>query len=345
VPLRIVDTRSGVGGTRLVANRTTTFAVAGRRGLPAALPAVIVNVFSAIAAAPGSITVFTCGTTPPATPTITFLTAELVNNRVAVATPQGTLCVRSTTATEVVIDVVAYQSETRSYGLRSSRPVRVLDPSAAGGGLRAGIERRVRVAGVNGLPSSLAAAEVTVTAISPAGTGSVIIAPCGSGAGIPAMVVRRGRTGSATALVPVGNSGSVCVTSTVAAGLAVDVQSVWAADGSALAPMAPVRVHGTPSSGVQAAAGTVIRVPVAGRGGVPSDARSALVTVTLDGATTATTATAWPCGGDRPPTALVSVAPGRSAAATAAYTLGSGAICVVTSAAARVAVDVVAVGR
>ncbi|NNE72203.1 MAG: hypothetical protein HKN26_00900 [Acidimicrobiales bacterium] len=88
-------------------------------------------------------------------------------------------------------------------------------------------------------------------------------------------------------------------------------------------------------------AGSVLRIPVASRAGVPDDARAAAVRVTVDGQRNFARITAYPCDTLRPPTPLLSAHHRSGAVSNLAITeLGPrGDLCLHTSDDAQISVD------
>jgi hypothetical protein len=115
-PTRVVDTRDanrppmnfGNGGDMVPANVTQTITLAGQRGIPANATDVSINIVAVAPSAAGSLTVWDCGAMP-STRAITFPAGTNVANAMqARLSPTGTLCVSSTAATHIVIDVTGW---------------------------------------------------------------------------------------------------------------------------------------------------------------------------------------------------------------------------------------------
>jgi hypothetical protein len=104
--------------------------------------------------------------------------------------------------------------------------------------------------------------------------------------------------------------------------------------------LTPVRLADTRPTPV--AAGQFVQVPIAGRGGVPADAKAVVANVTLVNAAAPGFATVFPCG-TVPDTSSVNylAAPNEAVANEVIAKLSpTGSICVFTSAAGNVLVDV-----
>jgi hypothetical protein len=100
-PTRLVDTRSGLGGTRLAAGGQLAVAIPA----PATFATVSVAVVNPAKA--GYVTVQPCGA-PPGTSTVNYQAGDTVANTATVGLDRtGHLCVTSFAATDVVVDLIA----------------------------------------------------------------------------------------------------------------------------------------------------------------------------------------------------------------------------------------------
>jgi hypothetical protein len=126
-PVRVVDTRSGVGGGRVGGGGTLTVDVGA--SVAAGSSAVALNVTAVNASAAGFVTVFPCGAGRPDTSTVNFVAGEARPNNTVVGVSGGRVCVFSSTDVDVLVDVVG------SFGASGlnflpTPPVRVLDTRA-----------------------------------------------------------------------------------------------------------------------------------------------------------------------------------------------------------------------
>jgi len=88
-------------------------------------------------------------------------------------------------------------------------------------------------------------------------------------------------------------------------------------------------------------AGVTTVLPVAGRGGVPSDAKAVTLNVTSTGSLGAGFVTVFPCGSSRPNTSNLNFAAGATVANAVTTSVGDGgAVCIYNSAPTHVIVDV-----
>ena len=152
----------------------------------------------------------------------------------------------------------------------------------------------VAVAGRAGVPVGAAAVVLNVTVVGPQGGGYVTVFPCGSALPLASNVNvdGAGQTVANAVIAKVGVGGSVCVYTSNATHLVVDVSGFFPA-GSAVGALSPARVlDSRPGSGTVdgqlagigvRAAGSVTAVAVAGRAGVPAGAAAVVLNVTVVG--------------------------------------------------------------
>ncbi|HEX4982174.1 MAG TPA: SGNH/GDSL hydrolase family protein [Ilumatobacteraceae bacterium] len=206
-------------------------------------------------------------------------------------------------------------------------PVRVLDTRRSQI-VEAG--RVVEVALAARIPATATSVVINVTATQAAADGFLTAYACG-GAVPEASNVNfvAGQDRAASAVVPVGTGGSVCVYSSVASHVVVDLAGYLAPGGSlGLVPVDPTRLVDE-----VVPAGTTRLVPV------PGGAAAVAVGLTADAADNWGYLTVYPCDDEVPEASSVNYGPNEAVAGSAYVGTGGGAICVYTSARARVIVD------
>lgn len=161
-------------------------------------------------------------------------------------------------------------------------------------------------------PVGVRALVVNITALSPSATGYLI--PYACGAPRPSLAVVRataGRVASGTATVPLGVNGTICIYSTVATPLVVDLFGGYATAGRfKYQPVTTARLYDSRPTGVKVAAGSTVRVKVVGRAGVPVGAAAAAFTLHAAGATGAPAVTVYGCTAGRPGVTSLNGVPG-----------------------------------
>jgi len=306
------------------------------------------------------VTVFPCGSDRPLASSVNFVTGSTVaNGVVARAGTTGQVCVYVSEATDLVVDVTGFFPA--GSGFTPLVPARLLDSRAEGAtadgssvnvGVRAaGSVTELKVAGRGGVATNASAAVLNVTATDPAGEGYVTVYPCGSprplasslnfmpGATVPNGVITR-----------VGSSGRVCLFVSSATHLVVDVTGYFPPS-SGFASLVPARLLDSRHDGATVdgafanlgirRTGSVTELDVAGRGGVATDAPSAVLNVTVTDAGGAGYVTVYPCDSPRPLASSVNFVAGVTIANGVVGRIGTaGNVCLYVSDAAHLIVDV-----
>ena len=191
----------------------------------------------------------------------------------------------------------------------------------------------VRVLGRGGVPASgVGSVVLSLTATQPAGSGAVRVWPDGKPMpGTSNLNYRRGQTVANAAVVPVGADGDIAVLNQGSSvQLIADVTGYYRI-GTAAVPGAFVALPATrlldTRSGVgapkhPAAADTVLSVKVTGRGGVPTGATTAVVTVAAVNPRAAGYVTAWASRSARPNTSTINFVAGQTVANLAYVPIG-----------------------
>lgn len=342
-PVRFADTRDLPD--KLGPSRMMTVPVAGNNGVPADATAVVVSVTAVEPCADTFLTAFPCGTVLPTTSIVNAKTGAIVANSAIIRLGLGALCIYSMRATDVLVDVSGWIGPT---GLRSTpvSPVRLVDtrlgqPQAlqsAQNRLGAGQLLTVDVAVLAGFDPTATAATVNVTAADPAGIGfvSVLPGPCANVALPPAtsnLNVTAGRDVAASATVALGN-GELCVFSSVATDIVVDLQALHGATGAAVISTDPTRIIDTRISH---------RLPAGESLPVQLDSTPAAVVVNLTAVEPAGRGflTLYPCGSTVPIVSNLNVVAGSIVANRAVVsTGGSNQFCVFSSVDTDLVLDV-----
>jgi Repeat of unknown function (DUF5650) len=222
---------------------------------------------------------------------------------------------------------------------------------AAGGKRPAGSVLELPVAGRGGVPGNAMSVALNVTSVGPDGGGFLTVFPCGVGQPNASNVNFKAGQDVANAVVTaIGAGGKVCVATSAVTDLIVDVNGAFPID-TTISTATPARVHDSRATGVtvdgaekgggRVAAGSTTTVRVTGRAGVPTDARAAIVNVTADATDAAGFVTVFPCGTAKPTASNLNYPTGGTVAGLTVAKLGAnGTICVFTSAAMELIVDV-----
>lgn len=177
-PSRILDTRSG---SPVAKNSTLAFQVAGVKGIPASVAAVVFNLTVTQSKFDGFLTAFASGRAAvPNASNLNFAAGQDVPNLVTVPVgADGKVAVfnRSDGTTHVIADVAGYYlpgTPTAPGAFKAIGPTRALDTRNAGNA-PAAAEKTVtfQVAGANGIPASVSAVVFNLTVTAPGSIGFV----------------------------------------------------------------------------------------------------------------------------------------------------------------------------
>jgi hypothetical protein len=241
-PSRLYDTRQPAVAA-LQPGVVRTIPVEGvPGGAPASANAVAVNLTVVAPADFGFIRAYPCdqsGTSEVSN--VNFGPMEnRANSAIVPTAADGTICVVSTVATELLVDIAGYFTVGGgSLQLTPLAPVRLLDTRshyaelnpATGGGttLSAGqVVTLQSVAGTRGVPLSAKAVSVNITATGSNDSGFVTAYPCGVVPNVSNLNFRQSTPAIANgALVPLAADGSLCLFTSAAVHLIVDINGVW----------------------------------------------------------------------------------------------------------------------
>lgn len=367
-PARLLDTRAngttvdgqGVGAGLQGVGATIEVQVAGRAGVPADASAAILNVTVTETQAPGFVTVWPCGTDRPTASSLNFVAGSTVANGViAKIGAGGKVCLFVSNPTQLIVDVAGYFSAGSPYA--PLVPARVLDTrgtgqtvdgQSQGGGVAAlGSVTQVQITGRAGVPSDAGAAVLNVTVTDATAPGFVTVFPCGSDTpNASSLNYVTGSTVPNNVIAKMGDGGKVCLFTSQASHLIVDVSGYFRA-GSAFNPTVPARVLETrqgqvtidgqgQGAGLQAA-NSIVEVQVTGRAGVPTGAVAAVLNVTVTEAVGPGYVTVWPCGTDRPTASSLNFDSGSTVANGVIAKIGAGGkVCLFVSNGTQLIADI-----
>lgn len=258
VPVRLMDTRAGTPTARVGAGGSVELQVGGRAGIAADPAAVVMNITAVDPAQAGYVTVWPCGSRRPNASNLNVAAGRTIANLVVSGVGvDGRVCVHSSAAVDLIADVSGWFPAGSAY--RPLVPIRMLDTrpgagtfdgrSAGAGTVAADTTLRVPIIGRGPVDDHASVVVMNVTAADPQASGFVTVFACdtdppptsnlnlASGDTVPNLVVSR-----------VSTSGEVCVATTAASHLIVDVSGVFPADGGLVAPIRPARLLDTRTS-------------------------------------------------------------------------------------------------
>lgn len=317
VPARLLETRPGLAtvdgaanGDGIVRGGTQIeIPVAGRAGIPDDAAFAIVNVTAVQPVSGGYFTVHGCLSPRPDVAGLNYSNQpgdgpiNLGNESIVQLSPNGSICLFTSSTTHATIDVTAYG--TVQGGYEPTTPERILETRAdkttgdgefeLAGPLAAGTEVELQVGGRAGIDGDADAAVLYIAAVTPSGVGFVTAHPCLSERPLASSLNYSSPPGGPGTnrgneiIAPLSDDGTVCIYVSTTTHLTVDVM------GSVGAPttyetVAPARiletrvgettVDGQGELGGALAAGQQIELQVGGRAGVAPDASFAVVNLT-----------------------------------------------------------------
>jgi hypothetical protein len=234
VPARIMDTRGGLGGTRLGPGEIRHLRVGGRAGVPAGATAVALNVTATQPSASTFLTVWPSGQPVPATSNLNARAFQTVPNLVLVGLGGGQVSIRNASGSaHVIVDVMGWFSA----GFEPIAPTRVADTRSGRCGvvLSAGETREVAVAGTGGVPGTGASAvAMNVTVTQPLTGGFLSAWPAGSPfPGTSSVNFGRSQTVANLVAVGIGTWGRVAIRNGSASSAHIIVDLMGWFDGAA----------------------------------------------------------------------------------------------------------------
>jgi Fibronectin type III domain len=330
-PVRILDTRTGLGGpqARLGPQATITVQITGQGGVPSTgVSAVILNVTVTNTTAPSFLTIYPAGVPRPLASNLNWVAGKTVPNLVEVAVGNNgqVSAYNGAGSTDVIFDVAGYVSiptgTPGTDGLYTPVvPARILDTRTGNGGFSApvgpGHTINVQIGGRSGtgIPASgVSAVVLNVTATGATAASFLTVYPMGASRPLASnlnFVARQ--TVPNRVIVKVGinpqtsTSGWVSIYNALGSVNVVADVGGWFTDGTdptatgaAFVGMTPTRLIDTRNGHGPIGAGGTLILPVAGQNGVPSTATAVVLNVTVTGPTASSFMTVWPDGATRP---------------------------------------------
>ncbi|MGD9702311.1 MAG: SGNH/GDSL hydrolase family protein [Acidimicrobiia bacterium] len=233
-PERVLDTRAT--GDRLPALNFHTLDLSGH--LPADATAVSVNIAADDPATAGFLTAWPCDAAMPTTSSLNMVARSARGAHALVALDDSRrLCIFSSTATELIVDLQGVFSPTSIDRLDPFPPERLADTR------QTGRSQVVRVP----TPPGATAVVLNITATGSTLPGYLTAFPCGGTMPTVANVnFRAGETVGGAAFVPAGEAGGVCIYSNVPTDVVVDLTGAFSPTGALrFVPGVPARMLDT----------------------------------------------------------------------------------------------------
>ena len=330
----------------------TELVVTGRAGVPANASAVVLNVTVTEPSGPGFVTVFPCGSPRPNASNVNYVAGTTVPNAVlAKVGAGGKVCIYTSGAIHLIVDVSGFFVGESVFAavvpgrvLETRASASTVDGQFAAIGVRlTGSVTELPVAGRAGVPANASAVVLNVTVTEPDGPGFMTVYPCGSERpNASNLNFVAGQTIPNAVISKVGVDGKICLFVSNATHVLVDVNGFFPA-GSPFASLVPGRVLDSRTgratidgqfAGIGArAAGSVTELQVGGRAGVPVNASTVVLNITVTDPTTGGFVTVYPCGTTRPNASNLNFTAGQTIPnAVITKTGAGGKICIYTSA-------------
>ena len=335
-PVRVLDTRSGLGVApgRVGPGQVRDLLVADGLRVPSSATAVVINVTATQPTGSSDVRVYPTPAGAAAVPTVSNLNvvagttvANLVTVRVGAG---GRVRLRNASGElHLIGDLAGYFTSAGGSSLAGRTPTRLLDTRVAGGALRAGEVRRLRVVGVAGVPAGATAVVLNVTGVGATARTDVRVYPTRAGA--PPLVSNLnpvpGRATAAAVVVRVGADGTVSLRNSAGSlHLVVDLAGSYlpGAGASVLHPVAPVRLLDTRVTRTPLGQGGTRDLVVAGAGVVPAPGTVVVLNVTATAPTTTTDLRVYPTPPDArvPGTSNLNAVRGQTVANAVVATVG-----------------------
>jgi YVTN family beta-propeller protein len=337
-PCRLFDTRgttsvcagaSAVPVSPMGAGGSLRVKVAGVNGIPWNATAVALNLTGVNAAGPTFVTAYPSGGTQPLASALNLTTAApLANSQVVAIGSDGYIVLTNFSGkTDLLADVQGSFAPNTGVAYTPTVPCRLFDTrgsaTACAGAdpvavapVGTGAPLRVKVAGVNGIPTGVSAVALNLTGVGASGPTFVTAYPSGETKPVASSLnLSDANPGANFQLVAVGADGYVNLSNfSGTTDLLADVQGYYAnvETGTLYTATAPCRVFDTRSTPTTACTGAqpvpvgalgtngTVRVKVAGVNNIPVGVKAVSLNLTAVDATGSTYVTAYPDGTPKP---------------------------------------------
>jgi hypothetical protein len=311
-PRRVLDTRAGTGAPKAALGAGQTISVP-ITGLPANATAVVLNVTVTSPSTTSFLSVYPDGVPVPTASSLNFTRNETIPNLVTVPVYDGSVrFFNHVGSTHVLADLFGYYTTGTGFQYHQLAPTRLLDTRSGLGAPRAklgaGQTVDLTVGGVAGIPATVTAVIMNITAVNP--TDASFLTAFAGGTTLPTVSnvnFTRNETIPNLAIVPVGN-GVVSIFNHVGTvDVLGDVLGYFTAGTTAqFTPTAPTRLldtrAGTGTAGRRTPVGAngVVKLKVAGTAGIPAGVEAVVLNVTAVSPTATSFLTVYPDGQARP---------------------------------------------
>ncbi len=234
-PKRLLDTRKT---TKLQANvRRVVQMTGGTSPVPGEARAVAINLTAVQPRSSGWIRAFPCDQPEPTTSSVSARHQRVIASSVIVPlAADGTICLTSMMATDVVIDVTGWFGPAAGLDFVPIVPIRLADTRSFGTTLNpwtrgqmvpAGTVVEIQVAGVRGVPAGVTGATINLVALGSSNPGWLRAVPCGSASEVSNVNFSSPAPIANGANVRLSAAGKICVVGMSTTHFLVDITGVW----------------------------------------------------------------------------------------------------------------------
>jgi hypothetical protein len=331
--------------------------------IPTTATAASINVTAVTPDAPGFVTVWPCGVSRPNASNLNYVAGDVVPNGViAPIGSNGSVCLYSQSAVDLIVDVAGWFEGEAFAGATPQRLVDTRDGTGGQLGLlvpsnplvvqATGISATTAAGSVTTIPSGAGTVALNLTVVNPSAPGFITAYPCDAARPLASNVNYVGGQVVANGVIaPVSASGQVCLYSSVATDIIVDLAGWF--PGEQFTGATPKRFVDT-RDGTGAPLGKLgpqgqLSVPVQGAiltvngndAQVPLFASAAALNVTVVNPEAAGFVTVWPCSAARPNASNLNFVAGQTVANNVVAPIGDqGNVCFYSSQNADLIVDV-----
>jgi hypothetical protein len=246
-PSRLLDTRSGLGGsTGLRAGEQVVLQVAGRGGVPIGATAAVLGFVAVDPSAPGYLTTFPCSSPRPLASTVNFVPNQTVaNTMISALSPSGQVCIWASADTDVIVDATGWLGPYGQSAFTPAGPNRVMDPREGLGAMRPRADGTVSLDFSRTAPAGTTAVALNVTSTGAAGPGFVTVYPCSTGRPSTSTLNHLGGEARPNNTIVGLGGGRVCIYAQSSTDIVVDVLGYFGPTGLTYLATSPIRLIDT----------------------------------------------------------------------------------------------------
>jgi hypothetical protein len=343
-PTRLLDTRAS---SRPVGGAVVKVQVGGTAGVPSTATSALLNL-TAVNSADGFVTAYACDKTRPDASNLNQRASAVTTNLVvAPLAADGSVCLYTSSPTDLIADLAGFHPAGSSYVATSAE--RMLD--TRGGTKPTGgqtLTMKVTGTGTAQVPTDAKAVFLNVTTVNAVGNGFITVYPCGSTQPLASSAnTAVGETRATLVAAKIGTNGNVCIYTQGSTDLIVDLQGYEPVTSNYVA-LVPERVlDSRPASqvgysGLKPTGGQTLEVKVTGFGmsQIPTTAASVLLNLIAVDPDGAGFATVYPCGSPRPATSNLNFQTGAVSNLVSAKVGDGGRVCIYTQNSTHLVADV-----